>query len=170
MTGSTCTWPTPLINLPSWKCRWRWHHFCCFIQWISKSKVMWSACAASGPKQNHEAPPTRNKSLVFWVFFGFVFFFLRYWVQWWNTFESAIHTDSGLTICLVLYVACMEKVCYSLASFPGRRRNGLGTSASSNCIRMLRHGNCNISLQQTSACDAYSRSHSNEDRHAKRLH
>ena len=40
-----------------------------------------------------------------------------------------------------------------VASFPGRRRNGLATSASSNCIRMLRHGNCNISLQQTSARD-----------------
>jgi len=42
-----------------------------------------------------------------------------------------------------------------LASFPGRRRNGLATFVSSNCIRMLRHGNCNISLQQTSACDTY---------------
>ena len=42
-----------------------------------------------------------------------------------------------------------------LASFPGRRRNGLATSASSNCIRMLRHGNRNISLQQTSARDTY---------------
>ena len=42
-----------------------------------------------------------------------------------------------------------------LASFPGRRRNGLATSASSNCIRMLRPGNCNISLQQTSARDTY---------------
>jgi len=42
-----------------------------------------------------------------------------------------------------------------LASFPGRRRNGLATSVSSNCIWMLRHSNCNISLQQTSARDAY---------------
>ena len=44
-----------------------------------------------------------------------------------------------------------------LASFPGHRRNGLATSASSNCIRMLRHGNCNISLslQHTSARDTY---------------
>jgi len=42
-----------------------------------------------------------------------------------------------------------------LASFPGRKRNGLATSASSNCIRMLCHGNCNISLQQTSARDTY---------------
>jgi len=41
----------------------------------------------------------------------------------------------------------------SIATSPGRRRNGLATSASSNCIRMLRHGNCNISLQQTSARD-----------------
>ena len=35
------------------------------------------------------------------------------------------------------------------------RRNGLATSASSNCIRMWRHGNCKISLQQTSARDTY---------------
>ena len=42
-----------------------------------------------------------------------------------------------------------------LASFPGRRRNGLATSASSNCIRLLRHGNCTISLRQTSARDTY---------------
>ena len=42
-----------------------------------------------------------------------------------------------------------------LASFPGRRRNGLATSVSSNCIRMLRHGNCNISFQQSSARDTY---------------
>ena len=46
----------------------------------------------------------------------------------------------------------------NLASFPGHRRNGrrrnsLATFASSNCIRMLCHGNCNISLQQTSARD-----------------
>ena len=33
-----------------------------------------------------------------------------------------------------------------VASFPGRKRNGLATSASSNCMQMLRHGNCNISL------------------------
>ena len=44
---------------------------------------------------------------------------------------------------------------YNVASFPGRRRNGLATSVSSNCIRMLRHGNCNTSLQQTSARDTY---------------
>ena len=42
-----------------------------------------------------------------------------------------------------------------LASFPGHRGNSLATSTSSNCIRMLRHGNCNTSLQQTSACDTY---------------
>ena len=42
-----------------------------------------------------------------------------------------------------------------LAWFPGHRRNGLATSASSDCIRMLRRGNCNISLQQTSARDTY---------------
>ena len=46
-----------------------------------------------------------------------------------------------------------EQSLAAVASFPGRRRNGLATSASSNCIRMLRHGNCNISLQQTSARD-----------------
>jgi len=79
-----------------------------------------------------------------------------------------------------------------VASFPGRRRNGLATSESSNCIRTLRHGNCSISLQQTSARDTYNfsscengaflllfavrsttevkKSHSNEDRHAKHLH
>ena len=37
-----------------------------------------------------------------------------------------------------------------LASFQGRRRNGLATSASSNCTWLLHHGNCNILLQQTS--------------------
>jgi len=32
----------------------------------------------------------------------------------------------------------------NLALFPGRRRNGLATSASSNCIQMWHHGNCNM--------------------------
>jgi len=59
---------------------------------------------------------------------------------------------------LVLYMHYWKNLatCW-LASFPGRRRtrNGLATSASSNCIWMLRHGNCNILLQQTSARDTY---------------
>ena len=47
------------------------------------------------------------------------------------------------------------KVWKRLASFPGRSRNGLATSASSNCIRMWRHSNRNISFQQSSARDIY---------------
>jgi len=35
-----------------------------------------------------------------------------------------------------------------LASFPGRRRNGLATSVSSNCIQTHHHGNCMISFKQ----------------------
>jgi len=35
-----------------------------------------------------------------------------------------------------------------LASFPGRRRNGLATSVSSNCVQTHHHGNCMISFKQ----------------------
>jgi len=47
-----------------------------------------------------------------------------------------------------LYKLNIEHASIGLASFPGCRRNSLETSASSNCIRMWRHGNCNISFQQ----------------------
>jgi len=100
--------------------------------------------------------------------------------------ESILSIDSRFKCC----------TCALLASFPGCRRNGLATTASSNCIRMWCHGNCNISFQQSSTRDTYNfssyenggfparrsncllsvlllkwnRSHSNKDRRAKRLH
>ena len=61
-------------------------------------------------------------------------------------------------MCVCMCIIGVGHTGVGLASFPGRRRNSLATSASSNCIRMLRHGNCNISLialQQTSARDTY---------------
>ena len=54
-------------------------------------------------------------------------------------------------------LSCLDKdgTCCNLASFPGRRRNGLATTTNANCIRMERHGNCNISFEQSIARDTY---------------
>ena len=53
------------------------------------------------------------------------------------------------------HVQYTPNICALLALFRGHRRNGLATSASSNCIRMQCHGNCNISFKQFSACDTF---------------
>jgi len=58
--------------------------------------------------------------------------------------QSAARWEVWLVLTLMNIIRMCCQFLGGIASFPGYRRNGLATSAGSNCIRMLHHGNCSL--------------------------